>query len=64
MTEAGRQKEGLDCKVGKLAKKLLLDDHPAFVFPKKQIYANVQLVQANMWLQSQRPYIVAALASI
>ena len=62
---AGRAREtGLDCKVGKLAKKLLLADQPGFAFPKKQIYANGQLIEANMWLQSQRPYIERALASI
>ena len=62
---AGRTKEsGLDCKVGKLAKKLLLTDQPHFVFPKKQIYANGQLIEANMWLQSQRSYIERALATL
>ena len=61
---AGRSKEGLDCKVGKLAKKLLLVDHPTFVFPKKQIYANGQLIEANMWLASQKAYIERALASL
>ena len=61
---AGRSKEGLDCRVGKIAKKLLLVDQPTFVFPKKQIYANGQLIEANMWLQSQRGYIEQALASM
>ena len=62
---AGRAREvGLDCKVGKLAKKLLLADEPGFVFPKKQIYANGQLIEANMWVHSQRPYVERALASL
>ena len=62
---SGRTKEvGLDCKVGKLAKKLLLVDQPDFVFPKKQIYANGQLIEANMWKESQRRYVEIALASI
>ena len=61
---AGRSKEGLDCRIGKLAKKLLLVDHPTFVFPKKQIYANGQLIDANMWRESQRAYIERALASL
>ena len=62
---AGRAREaGLDCKVGKLAKKLYLVDHPTFKFPKKSIYANGQLIEANMWLQSQRGYIERALASL
>ena len=51
---SGRSREtGLDCKVGKLAKKLYLADHPEYVFPKKQIYANGQLFMASMWLESQ-----------
>ena len=63
--EAGRTREvGLDCKVGKLAKKLYLAEHPGFTFPKKNIYANGQLIEANMWLASQRPYIDRALASL
>ena len=62
---AGRTKEdGLDCKVGKLAKELLLADQPNFVFPKKQIYANGQLIEANMWKESQRRYVEIALASL
>ena len=62
---AGRACEvGLDMKVGKLAKKLLLVDDPTLVFKKKQIYANGQLVAANMWLSSQRPYIERALSQL
>ena len=62
---AGRAREaGLDCKVGKLAKKLYLAEHPGFVFPKKSIYANSQLIVANMWLSSQRPAIEQALAQL
>ena len=62
---AGRAREtGLDCKVGKLAKKLYLTDHPEFSFPKKSIYANGQLIVANTWRESQRPYIERALASL
>ena len=65
INEAGRAREaGLDCKVGKLAKKLYLADHPGFAFPKKSIYANGQLIEANMWLSSQRGYIERALASL
>ena len=62
---AGRAREaGLDCKVGKLAKKLYLADHPEYTFPKKQIYTNGQLISCNMWLLSQRSYIQRALASL
>ena len=51
---AGRQKEspGIDMKVGKMTKEMLLADKPDFVFPKKQIYANGQLIMANMWPES------------
>ena len=62
---AGRAREaGLDCKVGELAKKFYMADHPEFSFPKKSIYANGQLIDANMWRESQRPYIERALASL
>ena len=62
---AGRSKEvGLDCKVGKLANKLLLTDQPNFLFPGKSIYCNGQAIEANMWLDSQRAYIERALASL
>ena len=63
---AGRAREsGLDCKVGKLAKKLYLAEHPDFVFPKKSIYANGQLLNnVNMWTYSQKSYIERALASM
>ena len=62
---AGRAREtGLDAKVGKLAKKLLPAAEPGSRFPKKQIYANGQLIAANMWLESQRPYIEQALAQL
>ena len=62
---AGRAREaGLDCKVGKLAKKLCMAEHPGFVFPKKSLYANGQLIEANMWLQSQRAAIEQVLAQL
>ena len=62
---AGRAREaGLDCKVGKVAKKLLLAEQPGHVFPKKSIYCNGQQIEANMWLESQRSYIERALASL
>ena len=62
---AGRGREvGLDCKVGKAAKKFLLADKPQFCFPKKTIFANGQSISANMWLESQKVYIERALASM
>ena len=51
-------------KVGKMAKKMLLADKTDFVLPKKQIYANGQLIMANMWLESQSWYLERAIASI
>ena len=66
VNDAGRSRESpaLDMKVGKLAKKLMLTENPDFVFPKKTIYANGQQVSANVWLESQRGYIDAALAQL
>ena len=62
----GRAKEspGPDMRAGKLAKKLTLEDHPSYEFPKKQIYANGQLITSNMWSESQRAYIQRAVASL
>ena len=62
---AGRGREvGLDCKLGKAAKKLLLADNPQYMFPRKNMFANGQSVEANMWLASQKVYIERALASM
>ena len=62
---AGRAKEvGLDCKVGKAAKQLLLTSEPGYVFKCKSIYCNGQAIEANMWLESQRSYIERALAAV
>ena len=63
---AGRAREspGIDQKVGKLAKKMYLAEHPEYVFPKKNIYCQGQLISANMWLASQKAYIERALASL
>ena len=66
VNNAGRSRESpaLDMKVGKLAKKLLLTENPEYSFSKKTIWANGQVVSANVWLSSQRPYIERALASL
>ena len=63
---AGRARESPqpDIKLGKLAKKLYLADHPDYVFPKKTIWANGQTIQANSWVESQRGYIERALAAL
>ena len=60
-----RESPGIDIKVGKLAKKFYLADHPEYVFPKKSIYANGQLISGvNMRTESQKSYIERALATI
>jgi hypothetical protein len=66
VNSAGRAKESpsIDMKLGKLAKKMYMTDHPEHVFRKKQVYANGQLVSANLWFESQRPWIERALASL
>ena len=64
LSAAGHRGPGLDCKVGKLAKKLYMKAHPDFVFPKKNIYANGQLVEANIWKASQRKFVDTAIAEL
>ena len=54
----------MDTKVGKLAKRLYLEAHPDYTFKKKEIYANGQLCQANIWRDSQRPVLQEALAKL
>ena len=63
---AGRARESpqIDIKLGKLAKKLYLADHPAYTFPKQIIWACGQQLEANCWLESQRGYIERALAAL
>ena len=63
---AGRAREspGIDQKVGKLAKEMYLAEHPEYVFPKKNIYCQGQLISANMWTESQKSFIEKALASL
>ena len=50
--------------LAKKAKRLYLDDHPGFVFPKKDIFANGQLIQANRWVASVLPYLERALQQL
>ena len=58
---AERGRPGQHITLGKKAKKLYLSDHPDFNFPKKDIYANGQLIQANRWTESMRSYLERAL---
>ena len=64
LSAAGHRGPSLDCKVGKLAKKLYMKAHPDFTFPKKNIYANGQLVEANIWKASQQKYVDTAIAEL
>jgi len=38
--------------------------YPDYVFPKKNIYANGQLVEANIWKNSQRKFVETAIAQL
>ena len=58
---AERGKPGRHISLGTKAKRLYLDEHPGYVFPKKDIYANGQLIQANRWVASMLPYLERAL---
>ena len=60
----GLNRPGLDCLVGKLAKSLYLGDHPTYVFVKKDILCNGQVVKANVWRESQKSYIENAIAQL
>ena len=64
LTSKGLRGGGLDCSVGKLAKRLCLQDFPEYVFAKKQIFANGQVAQANVWRSSMLPYIERATAQL
>ena len=55
---------GLDASVGKLAKRLYLKDHPDYTFPKKKVNVNGQMVDCNIWYESQREYLERALAEL
>ena len=62
--QAGINKHGLESQLGTLAKKLYINDHPDYSFPKKQIYANGQMCQANVWYESQQEYLQKALQQL
>ena len=61
---AERGKAGQHISLGSKAKKLYLADHPDFTFPKKDVYANGQIIQANRWTEGMRGYLERALASM
>ena len=58
---AERGRPGGHISLGKKAKRLYLDDHPGYVFMKKDVYANGQIIQANRWVESMLPYLERAL---
>ena len=41
-----------------------MKDLPAYSFPKKSIYCNGQLIEANIWYVSQKKYLEQALAML
>ena len=57
-------KKGQEAALGKKAKKLYLEDHPGFTFPKKTIFAQGQMVPANRWTESMKPYLERALEAL
>ena len=61
---ASRGKKGYESALGKKAKKLYLEDHPGFTFPKKTIFAQGQMVEANRWTASMAKYLEHALQTL
>ena len=61
---AERGRPGGHISLGKKAKRLYLDDHPGYVFLKKGVYANGQIIQANRWVESMLPYLERALQQL
>ena len=61
---AQRGRPGQHTALGKKAKKLYLDDYPHYTFPKKDVYANGQIIQANRWTESMRTYLERALQQL
>ena len=61
---ASRGKRGQEAALGKKAKKMYLEDHPGFAFPKKTIFAQGQMVEANRWTTSMVAYLERALQAL
>ena len=61
---ASRGKRGQEAALGKRAKKLYLEDHPGFQFPKKTIFAQGQMVEANRWTGSMMACLERALEAL
>ena len=54
-------KAGKHVTLGKRAKQLYLSDYPNFTFPKKTVFANCQMIEANRWTESMKKYLEEAL---
>ena len=50
--------------LGKRAKKRYLEDHPGYTVPKKTIFAQGQMVEANRWTASMASYLERALEAL
>ena len=61
---ASRGKKGQEAALGRKAKKLYLEDHPGFTFPKKTIFAQGQMVEANRWTANMASYLERALEAL
>ena len=57
-------KPGKHSALGQIAKRLYLNEHPGYTFAKKDVYANGQLVKANRWVESMRPYLENAIRDL
>ena len=64
LQQKGVRDTSMDARIGKLAKQLLLNESPQYVFPKKSIYCNGQMLEANIWRTSQKDYLEQALTTI
>ena len=64
LSDRGIRNVAMDSKLGREAKRMYLTDHPNYTFPKKTIYANGQMLQANLWKESQRHYLIRAMDKI
>ena len=64
LTKHGIRDPSMDCKLGKVGKRLYLDDHPDYEFQQKQILVGGQVVLANIWKKSMETYLERALKEI
>ena len=64
LTQHGIRDPSMDCKLGKVGKRLYLEAHPDYEFQQKQILVGGQIVLANIWKKSMEPYLERALKEI